>query len=63
MIDLAGLPSTSPDAAASDRIRRRCHAALIGERRKAHHRGDGWLFAAAAAYLLTAIQQALAFLN
>ena len=63
MIDLSGLPSTSPDAAGSDRIRRRCHAALIGERRKAKHRGDGWLFAAAAAYLVAAIQYALAALQ
>ena len=63
MIDLSGLPPMSPDAAVNDRIRRRCRAALIGERRKADHRGDGWLFAAAAAYLVTAIQQALAFLQ
>ena len=63
MIDLSGLPSTSPDAAVNGRIRRRCHAALMGERRKAHPRGDGWLFAAAAAYLVAAIQQALAFLR
>jgi hypothetical protein len=53
----------SPDAGVSDRIRQRCHAALTGERRKVKRRGDGWLFAAAAAYLLTAIQQALAFLQ
>ena len=62
MIGMSGLPSMSPDARNRDRIRQRCHAALTGERRNVKRRVDGWLFAAAAAYLVTAIQQALAFL-
>jgi hypothetical protein len=49
------------DAGLSERIRERCHKALT-EQRRHEHRGDRWWFAAAAAYLLTAIQQALAFL-
>ena len=61
MIEMSGLPSMSPDARNIDRVRRRCHAALA-ERRRHEHRGDSWYFAAAAAYLLTAIQQALAVL-
>jgi len=60
--DLSGLPSMPPDARASERIRQRCHAALT-QRGKREPRGDGWLFAAAAAYLLTAIAQAMAFLS
>jgi hypothetical protein len=52
-----------PDAGVSDRIRRSCHASLVGERRKVKHRGDGWLFAAAAAYLIAAIHQALLLLS
>jgi len=63
VIDLSGLPSMSPDAGVSDRIRQRCHASLTHGRRSVKRRGDAWLFAAAAVYLLTAIQQALAFLQ
>lgn len=62
MIDVSGLPSTSPDARSIDRVRRRCHAAL-SERRRQEHGGDGWLFAAAAVYLISAIQQAIEFLR
>ncbi len=61
MIDLSNLPSMPLDAGLSERIRERCHKALT-EQRRHEHRGDRWWFAAAAAYLLTAIQQALAFL-
>jgi hypothetical protein len=53
----------SPDAGVSARIRQRCHASLTNGRRGVKRRGDGWLFAAAAAYLVAAIQQALAFLR
>jgi hypothetical protein len=63
VIDLSGLPSMSPDAGVSDRIRQRCRASLMNGRRIMKRRGDGWLFAAAAAYLVAAIQQALAFLR
>jgi hypothetical protein len=62
MNHLSSLPSMPPDAGASIRIRERCHQALSRQRRH-EHRGDPWWFAAAAAYLLTAIQQALAFLR
>jgi hypothetical protein len=62
VIELSSLPSVPPDAGDSDRIRQRCHQALV-ERRRHEPRGDRWWFAAAAAYLLTAIQQALAFLQ
>lgn len=62
MIDFSALPSTSPDAGATDRIRRRCHDALNAEPRADRLR-DGWLFAAAGLYLVAAIVQALAFLN
>jgi hypothetical protein len=51
-----------PDAGVSDRIRERCHQALMQQPRL-KDRGDRLWFAAAAVYLLTAIQQALAFLN
>ena len=61
-MDLSGLPSMPPDARASERIRQRCHAALTAQPQR-EPRGDGWLFAAAAAYLLTAIVQAMAFLS
>ena len=61
MIDLSSLPSMGPDTGVSDRIRERCRQALT-EQRRHEYRGDRWWFAAAAAYLLTAIQQALAFL-
>ena len=63
MIDLSSLPPMPPDAGVSDRIRRSCHASLIAERRKVKHRGDGWLLAAAAAYLIAAIHQALRLLS
>ena len=61
MIDLSSLPSMPPDPAVSDRIRERCHQALI-EQPGLQDRSDRWWFAAAGVYLLTAIQQALAFL-
>jgi hypothetical protein len=63
MIDLSTLPSLPPEPGVSDRIRRRCHASLLGERRQVTHGGDGWLFAAAAAYLIAAIHQALLLLS
>ena len=62
MTDFSALQSTSPDAAATDRIRRRCHQALSEQRRDKDH-ADGWLFAAAGFYLVAAIAQAMAFLN
>ena len=62
MTDLSGLPSVAPEARASERIRQRCHVALTAQPKR-EPRGNGWLFAAAAAYLLTAIVQALAFLS
>jgi len=62
MTDLSALPSTSPDAGATERIRRRCHQALIEQRRGNDHT-DGWLFAAAGLYLVAAIAQAMTFLN
>jgi hypothetical protein len=61
-MDLSGLPSMPPDARASDRIRQRCHHALAAPPRHSHH-GDRLLFAAAAAYLVAAIHQALLFLS
>ena len=62
MTDFSALQSTSPDADATDRIRRRCHQALAEQRRDKDH-ADGWLFAAAGLYLVTAIAQALTFLK
>ena len=62
MIDFSALPSTSPDAGATDRIRRRCHDALSAGPRP-HRLGDGWLFAAAGLYLVAALVQALTFLQ
>ena len=62
MIDLCGLPSMPPDARATERIRQRCHSALTSQPKR-ETRGNGWWFVAAAAYLLTAIVQALAFLS
>ena len=62
MIDFSELPSTSPDAGATDRIRRRCHQALTEQRRDDGH-ADGWLFAAAGLYLVAAIAQAFTFLK
>ena len=61
-MDLSSLPSISPDARVSERIRERCHATLIAQPKR-EPRGNGWWFVAAAAYLLTAIVQALAFLS
>jgi hypothetical protein len=51
-----------PDARDTDRVRQRCQQALAGQRRD-KPRGDGWFFAAAAVYLITAIQQAIEFLR
>jgi hypothetical protein len=62
MTDFSALQSTSPDAGATERIRRRCHQALIEQRRGNDHT-DGWLFAAAGLYLVAAIAQAMTFLN
>ena len=62
MTDFSALPSTSPDTGATERIRRRCHQALIEQRRDNDHT-DGWLFAAAGFYLAAAIAQAMTFLN
>ena len=61
-MDLSSLPSMPPGAPASERIRQRCHAALTAQPKR-EPRGNGWWFLAAAAYLLTAIVQALAYLS
>jgi hypothetical protein len=51
-----------PDARATERIRQRCHGMLTSQPKREPRR-NGWWFLAAAAYLLTAIVQALAFLS
>lgn len=62
-MDLSSLPSMPPDARACERIRQRCHATLTAQPKR-EPRGNGWWFvAAAAAYLLAAIHQALLFLS
>ena len=62
MIDLSRLPSMTPDARVTGRIRQRCHGALTSQPKR-ETRGNEWWFVAAAAYLVTAIVQALAFLS
>ena len=60
---LKDLPAAAPDAAHVQRVRTVCLAQLKAPRVGRRPPRDGWLLAAAALYLVTAIQQALSLLK
>ena len=63
MTALHELPPVVPDSSSTERVRLRCHDALQRQERRRPTSGDGWLFAAAALYLATALHRALEFLR